>query len=47
MAQQKIPSENIKEAGDYTVRVIFVYSDEKGSKKTIKKDAILQIKGEI
>ena len=39
--------DKVKEAGDYTVRVIMSYLDENGSKKNIKKDAILQIKGEI
>lgn len=44
---QKIKSENFKEAGDYTIRTVMSYGDENGNKKSIKKDAILQIKGEI
>ena len=47
VAEQKIITEKIKEAGDYTVRVILSYSDEKGNRKSIKKDAILQMKGVI
>ena len=47
IAKQKIDTSKIKEAGDYTVRVIFSYTDENGNRKNIKKDAILQIKGEI
>lgn len=47
VAKDKFKSTKIKDAGDYTVRVILSYADENGSKKNIKKDAILQIKGEI
>ncbi len=47
IAKQKIDTSKIKEAGDYTVRVIFSYTDENGNRKNIKKDAILQIKGVI
>lgn len=47
VAKQKIEMDKIKEAGDYTVRVILSYMDENGHKKNVKKDAILQIKGEI
>ena len=47
IAKQKIDISKIEEAGDYTVRMIFAYFDEKGNRKNIKKDAILQFKGEI
>ena len=47
IAKQQIKMDKVKEAGDYTVRVIMSYLDENGNKKNIKKDAILQIKGEI
>lgn len=47
IAKQKIDTTKIKEAGDYTLRLIFAYTDENGNRKNIKKDAILQIKGEI
>lgn len=47
VAKQKIEMDKIKEAGDYTVRVILSYMDENDHKKNVKKDAILQIKGEI
>ena len=47
VAQQKINTEKIKEAGEYTVRVILSYTDENGSRKNVKKDAILEIKEKI
>ena len=47
IAQQKIKSDKISEAGDYTVRMIMNYFDENGNKKSIKIDAILKITGEI
>lgn len=47
IAKQKIETEKIKEAGDYTLRMIFYYFDEKDNRKNIKKDAILRITGEI
>jgi hypothetical protein len=37
----------IKQAGDYTLRMIFYYFDEKDNRKNIRKDAILRITGEI
>lgn len=45
--EQKIKTDKIKEAGEYTIKAIISYFDENGNKKNIKKDAILQIKGEI
>ena len=45
--KNKIPTEKIKDAGDYTLRFILSYDDQDGNRKNIKKDAILQIKGEI
>lgn len=47
IAKQKIKTDKIKEAGDYTVRMIMSYLDENGNKKSIKKDTILQIKDAI
>ena len=47
IAKQKIKTDNIKEAGDYTLRLIFYYEDENGNRKNIKKDAILQITGNV
>lgn len=47
IARQAIKTDNIKTAGDYTVRLIFYYLDENDSRKNIKKDAILNITGEI
>lgn len=47
VAQQKIETDKIKEAGDYTIRMILNYYDENDNKKSIKKDAILKITGEI
>lgn len=46
-ATQKIDAKNIKEAGQYTLRMVLQYYDEKGVKKNIKRDAILNITGEI
>lgn len=47
VAKQKIDTSKIKNSGDYTLRMIFHYFDEKGVRKNIKKDAILKITGEI
>ena len=47
LAKQQIVTNKIKEVGDYTIRAIFTYIDEKGNKKSIKKETILQVKGEI
>ncbi len=44
--KQKIPTDKIKEAGEYTVRLVLTYNDENNNKKNIKKDAILEMKGE-
>ena len=46
-AKQKIDTSNIKEPGEYTLRMVLQYFDEKGVRKSIKKDAILNITGEI
>lgn len=45
--KEKIQTEKIKDAGDYTLRLVLSYDDQDGNRKNIKKDAILQIKGEI
>lgn len=47
VAVEKLKTDKIKEPGDYTVKLIFYYFDENGNRKNIKKDAILQITGEI
>lgn len=46
-ALQKIKTEKITKAGDYTLRLIFSYKDEKDNRKNIKKDAILKITGNV
>ncbi|MCQ2740017.1 MAG: hypothetical protein MJ237_07310 [bacterium] len=46
IVRQKIDTSKIKEAGEYSLRLVFQYTDENGNKKNIKKDAILKIKGE-
>ncbi len=47
IAKQKIETDKIKEAGEYTIRVILSYFDENGNRKNIKKDAILKISEKI
>lgn len=47
VVKDKITTGKIKEAGDYVLRMILSYNDQDGNRKNIKKDAILQIKGEI
>ena len=47
VATQKIKADKIKEAGDYTIRMVLNYFDENDNKKSIKEDAILRITGEI
>ena len=42
----RVQTEKIKQTGDYTLRLILTYTDENNNKKNIKKDAILQFKGE-
>lgn len=44
---QKIKTDKITKAGDYTLRLVFSYKDEKDNRKNIKKDAILKITGKI
>ena len=46
-AKQKIDTSKIKESGEYTLRMVLHYFDEKGTRKNIKRDAILKITGEI
>ena len=46
-AKQKIETDKITKAGEYTIRLVFYYKDEKDNRKTIKKDTILKITGEI
>lgn len=47
VAKDKIKTDKIKTAGDYTLRLVFYYLDENGNRKNIKKDAILKISSEI
>ena len=47
IAKQKIETAKIKGAGEYTIRLVFSYFDEKGNRKNIKKDAILNITNQI
>ena len=44
---QKIDTEKITKAGDYTLRLVLAYNDENDNKKIIKKETILKITGEI
>ena len=43
----KIVTEKVKKAGDYTLRLLLSYNDENNNKKIIKKDTILKITSEI
>lgn len=45
--KQKITTDKITKAGEYTLRLVMFYTDEKDNKKNIKKDTILKITGEI
>ncbi len=45
--EQKLDLKEKLKAGDYTARLIMTYDDEKSNKKNIKKDTVIQIKGEI
>lgn len=44
--KHKVETRKINGAGEYTLRLVLTYTDENDNKKNIKKDAILQIKGE-
>ena len=44
---QKIETKNITKAGDYTLRLLLNYGDEKDNKKIIKKETILKLTGEV
>ena len=46
-SKQKIDTSSVKEPGEYTLRMVLQYFDEKGVKKNIKKDVIMTISGEI
>ena len=45
--RQKIKTDNIKEAGEYTLRMVLSYFDENGKRKNIKKEANLNITGKV
>ena len=45
--KQKLDTSKIKKEGEYTVRLVFSYMDEKNNRKNIKKDTILKVTGEI
>lgn len=47
IARQKIKLDKVKEAGEYTLRMVFSYFDENGNRKNIKKDTVLKINSEI
>ena len=47
ITKEKIKSDKISEAGDYTIRMILNYFDENDNKKSVKKDAVLKIIGDI
>lgn len=47
VVEEQVDTTKIKESGDYTLRLILSYLDENDNRKNIKKDAILQITGEI
>ena len=44
---QKIVTSNIKNSGEYTLRVVLSYFDENGKRKNIKKETNLVIKGNM
>ena len=45
--KQKIKTDNIKGAGEYTLRVVVSYFDENGKRKNIKKETNLIIQGNV
>lgn len=47
IVKQRIDTSKIKEAGEYTLKMVFYYFDEKGARKNIKKDAIINITSNI
>ena len=44
---QKMKTDKITKAGEYTIRLILSYLDEKDNKKIIKKDTILKTTGDV
>ena len=47
IAKDAIKTKNLKEAGEYTLKLILYYQDENGVRKNIKKDAIYNVDGNI
>lgn len=45
--KQKIKTDKIKDAGEYTLRVVVSYFDENGKRKNIKKETNLIIQGNV
>lgn len=45
--KQKIKTDKIKESGEYTLRMVVSYFDENGKRKNIKKEANLNITGNV
>lgn len=43
----KIKTDKVTKVGEYTLRLILSYTDEKDNKKIIKKDTILKITGDV
>ena len=46
-SSHKIKTDNVKKAGDYTLRLLLSYDDENNNKKVIKKDTILKTTGDV
>ena len=47
IARDAIKTDKLKEVGEYTLKLIFYYQDENGTRKNIKKDAIYNVNGNI
>ena len=47
ITSHKIKTDKVTKAGEYTLRLVLSYFDEKDNKKIIKKDTILKITGDV
>ena len=47
VSKDKFKGSKIKEPGEYTVRVILSYTDGNGTRQNIKKETLLNIKGDV
>lgn len=45
--KEKIPTQKIKNSGEYTLRVIVSFYDENGKRKNVKKETGLNIQGQV